>query len=228
MASVKPLRLYYFVGRCNPPHEGHIAILEQMLTTVARENEQGIVAKAIILLGNGPKGKEVDNPIDFNLKQNIIASKLSAYDTDQYEIKQIGSLVGDIVDFIARKIKDGPFVKEITLVHFAGGKDEDSEKLNFIDKYAKQIATTLEYNLTTDTASFLLTDKAGAFSATRVRDSARSAKSFAEWNSVYGDFYGVYAREVYEQITRVAVKPKSKKGGVGRYRRRTKKRRRAY
>jgi len=228
MASVRPLRLYYFVGRCNPPHEGHVAILAAMLTRVAEDNAQGISAKAIILLGNGPKGKEADNPIDFNLKQNIIASKLSSFDTEQYEIKPIGSLVGDIVDFIARKIKEGPFDKDITLVHFAGGKDEDGEKLNFIDKYAKQIATTLEHNLTTDTQSFVFTDTAGAFSATRVRDSARGATNFSEWTKTYGGFYGEYAREVFDQITRVSVKSKSKKGGDGRYRRRTKKRRRAY
>ena len=45
------LKLYYFIGRLNPPHEGHIAAL---LNLIIHAIDTG--GLAIILLGSGPNG----------------------------------------------------------------------------------------------------------------------------------------------------------------------------
>jgi hypothetical protein len=57
--------LYYFIGRLNPPHSGHIAALTKLVKT-ANQNH----SIPLILLGSGPKGvKTLDNPISFQLKK---------------------------------------------------------------------------------------------------------------------------------------------------------------
>ena len=63
----------YFVGRANPPHDGHI---EGLLMLCLYAIEHG--GKAIILLGSGPNGgaRTSKDPLDFDLKSKFIKDKL--------------------------------------------------------------------------------------------------------------------------------------------------------
>jgi nicotinic acid mononucleotide adenylyltransferase len=62
------VKFFYFIGRLNPPHNGHIKALETLVEMAKREN-----SVALILLGSGPKRERtLDNPITFELKKQFI------------------------------------------------------------------------------------------------------------------------------------------------------------
>ena len=47
----KDLRIYYFVGRLNPPHNGHIETLRRLIQSAIDQNLDNPNYKVIILLG---------------------------------------------------------------------------------------------------------------------------------------------------------------------------------
>ena len=75
------ISFFYFIGRLNPPHNGHIAALHSLIIMARDDN-----SFPLILLGNGPQSKscskdqqttnKLDNPIDFELKKEFIQYKL--------------------------------------------------------------------------------------------------------------------------------------------------------
>lgn len=68
-SSSTHLYLSYFIGRLNPPHNGHIQALIALINE-AKRHEPFI--PPLILLGSGPKGLQtLDNPIPFDLKKNF-------------------------------------------------------------------------------------------------------------------------------------------------------------
>ena len=98
------LCLYYFIGRLNPPHEGHILALAEMLNAVKEQQKRGNRAKALILLGNGPRNKtkgfgSSDNPIHFDLKERIVRAQL----TKMFNSPQIQK---QIMDTVLYKLND--------------------------------------------------------------------------------------------------------------------------
>jgi hypothetical protein len=78
---VKELYFSYFIGRCNPPHQGHFHMINGAILAA---NEKG--GKALILLGSGPKAKSGNktdsrrtekDPLTFDLKKEIIEKNIT-------------------------------------------------------------------------------------------------------------------------------------------------------
>ena len=134
------LCLYYFIGRLNPPHEGHILALAEMLNAVKEQQKRGNRAKALILLGNGPRNKtkgfgSSDNPIHFDLKERIVRAQLTKMFKDDIddlcEIKEMRHSFGDTSLFVSSQILDhGKDCSDVQIIQYAGNKDEDSTKLS--------------------------------------------------------------------------------------------------
>ena len=137
---------YYFIGRLNPPHEGHI---EALLNVISSAIENGGIA--IILLGSGPNGGErtSKDPLDFELKSAFVTAKLkdilkSTYpreDIDELflngriQISEMGKTTEQIRNVIQRDISNQLF-EELQAIRVSGDKDggEDLKKLEWIEK----------------------------------------------------------------------------------------------
>jgi len=63
------INVYYFIGRLNPPHQGHITALMELIKRAILDNLDNPNYKIIILLGSGPKKlRSLDNPLPFLTK----------------------------------------------------------------------------------------------------------------------------------------------------------------
>lgn len=137
---------YYFIGRLNPPHEGHI---EALLNVISSAIENGGIA--IILLGSGPNGGErtSKDPLDFELKSAFVAAKLkdilkSTYPREnidelflngRIQISEMGKTTEQIRSVIQHDISNQLF-EELEAIRVSGDKDggEDLKKLEWIEK----------------------------------------------------------------------------------------------
>lgn len=142
---------YYFVGRLNPPHEGHIEALLNVIIN-AIEN-RGI---AIILLGSGPNGGErtSKDPLDFDLKSAFVIDKLKdrlkdsrlkdmfpglnideLFENGRIQISEMGKTTEQIRSVIQNDISNQLF-EELEAIRVSGDKDggEDLKKLAWIEK----------------------------------------------------------------------------------------------
>jgi len=216
------INFYYFIGRANPPHAGHIFALETM---VRLAQKKGTVAGtvALILLGSGPQhGNPLDNPISFELKSHFIASKLSEVQ-GSFEILEMNSPAKQVQEHISGQLfskqwssEQWSAVSEINIYHVAGGKDEDTSKLDFIKKFAiggvrQIIGEEKPIAITATTIGIDPVESLGtSMSATAVRKAAYSAhlkqlqqtidNGFKEFESSYGTFYDTYTEPIYEGI----------------------------
>ena len=95
MAALKDeavFKIFYFVGRVNPPQPGHIVTLQKMIDDAMENN-----ATPIILLGSGDYGeRSMKNPIPYELKVAFLRSKL----TGDYVILQKTNPIVDISTFM--------------------------------------------------------------------------------------------------------------------------------
>ena len=87
----KELYFSYFIGRCNPPHQGHFEMINQTIHSAINKG-----GKALILLGSGPKAKDngldrrtLNDPLPFDFKRQLIESKINAFDYYQEEEKKV-------------------------------------------------------------------------------------------------------------------------------------------
>jgi hypothetical protein len=139
---------YYFIGRLNPPHEGHIEALLNVIEN-AIEN-RGI---AIILLGSGPKGERTSkDPLGFELKRDFVVAKLKDrlkekygehFDVDrlfgpggQVKIQEMGKPVFQIQAAVQDDMENLlDTLNKIYTFRVSGDKDggEDLDKLKFIE-----------------------------------------------------------------------------------------------
>lgn len=137
---------YYFVGRLNPPHEGHI---EALLNVISNAIDNGGIA--IILLGSGPNGGErtSKDPLDFEIKRNFVIDKLKdklkykypGLDIDEMfvngriQISEMGKTTEQIRSVIQNDISNQLF-EELEAIRISGDKDggEDLKKLAWIEK----------------------------------------------------------------------------------------------
>lgn len=210
------LDLLYFIGRLNPPHDGHITALTTLVGQAITRN-----TKALILLGSGPKKERtMDNPIDFETKKTFIDTKLSedfpgVNITDHYKILEMKTPFSDVARYVASMTREKP--REIIhITHIAGDKDDDLEKLKSVLSVAERAA--LENNpgaiVTASVEAIPAAPNASgaaAMSATQVRKDAYAAYSnflsgtgsddgFSEWPQEYKEFYGDMSRQIYEAI----------------------------
>lgn len=214
------LKIYYFIGRLNPPHNGHIEGLRQLIQA------SGDNGKVLILLGSGPKGiKTMNDPIDFELKQHIIIEKLKPYFEPDFIDKKIRN--GDIqileMDTAAAQIASAsekmiePLHKTVTITRFSGDKDGDVEKLKYVDNSAVQRIQgqheNMEVSSTVVSVPPISASASGTeMSATAVRKDAYQAyledrnqkldrdRGRENFYSKYNDFYGDNVRNIYEAI----------------------------
>jgi nicotinamide mononucleotide adenylyltransferase len=129
-------KYYYFIGRLNPPHDGHIEALLNVIQMAIPNN-----GKAIILLGSGPNqgARTPKDPLDFDLKSKFVIDKLKdrlkeiyeeAYveqlflPNGKVEIMEMGRPVNQIQEAIQRDIEE---------------KREKREKINFISNLISEI-----------------------------------------------------------------------------------------
>ena len=145
--NTKTLNFYYFIGRLNPPHDGHIYALKELVSNAIRNN-----AKALILLGSGPKQpdgdkRSMDNPISFDTKKAFIISKLNeigVIENSDYLIQEMTTPFADVSRYIGSHFINNDFDDnntEIKITHIAGGKDDDASKLSSVLVHASSVAT---------------------------------------------------------------------------------------
>ena len=197
------VHIFYFIGRLNPPHSGHIKALK---TLVQMANSQNTVP--LILLGSGPKGGErtMDNPITFELKQAFIRSILEReLPGSNYVIKKMSNPATDVPLFIEERLSGLGPINSISIKQIAGGKDEDATKLSFVMKAATEKAREIgaEVSAKVEAIDAETTDESVAMSATKVRKDAYKTlldgSGFNGW--VYKDFYGPeFALSIYNEI----------------------------
>jgi nicotinamide mononucleotide adenylyltransferase len=197
----KEANFFYFIGRLNPPHNGHIKALKQLIELA---NSQDSVP--LILLGSGPGSlRTMDNPITFEAKKAFIESVLSG----RYEIRKMTNPAKNISEYIEENLQE-PIsnIAKITINHIAGGKDEDTTKLAFALKSAENSARRIvpEADIITDVKVIdaETTDSGAAMSATKVRKDAYKTvlanTGFEGWSQQYKDFYGSNAEQIYNEI----------------------------
>ena len=200
-------KFFYFIGRLNPPHSGHLKALE---TLVKMANEQG--SEPLILLGSGPnKGERtMDNPISFELKQHFIRRVLNEKLPGlKFEIKKMTNPAGDVSEYIRKGLGENlNKIQNIEIKHIAGGKDEDTKKLLFAlksaEKTAKNLASGAEIITAVEPIEAETIEGETPMSATKVRKDAYKSvldgSGFESWNEKYGVFYGHDAEDMYRQI----------------------------
>jgi hypothetical protein len=206
---------FYFIGRLNPPHDGHIFALKEL---VSKAMSKG--SKALILLGSGPKQADGDkrtfeNPIKFELKKEFIEQQLQSIGANEgtnYVIEEMSTPHGDLARYIGESLKSKNIsdIKEIKINHFAGGKDEDATKLKSILDYAEKVAASENPGASISANVVVIEPKPNEsglkpMSATQVRKDAYKTylddSGYNGWPEQYKDFYGKpMGQLVYEEI----------------------------
>jgi hypothetical protein len=205
---------FYFIGRLNPPHDGHIYALKEL---VSKAMSKG--STALILLGSGPSQKDgdkrtFDNPITFELKKEFIEQQLQnigAVEGTNYIIELMSTPHGDLARYIGESLKSKNIsdIKEIKINHFAGGKDEDATKLKSILDYAEKFAASQNPEASISANVVVIEPQQNEsglkpMSATQVRNDAYKTyldgTGYNGWLKQYKDFYGPMAQQIYEEI----------------------------
>jgi hypothetical protein len=214
------LKIYYFIGRLNPPHNGHIEGLRQLIQAA------GDNGKVLILLGSGPNGgdKTLNDPIDFILKRDFIVKKLSELLGDDFihtkiddgdiQILEMGTAAAQIASESKRMIN--PEHKTVTITRFSGDKDGDLEKLKYVDNSAVQRIQGEHENMEVSARAIPVSAISASgieMSATAVRKDAYRAyledknstkpereRAYENFRSKYDEFYGDDIYRVYQAI----------------------------
>ena len=215
------ISFFYFIGRLNPPHNGHIAALHSLIIMARDDN-----SFPLILLGNGPQSKscsidqqtthKLDNPIDFELKKEFIQYKLlTQYGIDPtiYLIVEMGSPAKQVSNYITFTLEQPGLsqnINEVKIYHVAGDKDGDTTKLDFIKPIAintaRPLLPQLESIVTETIGIPAITEGTEEMSATKVRLSIYEGvlrENPGIFMGKYGAFYGDYADRIYDAIARV-------------------------
>ena len=195
----------YAVGRGNPPHEGHMAIIMTAIELAITYN-----GKALILLGNGAAKTigTIENPLDFALKKAIIEEHIPKEYEPFFEIQMMSKFpTSDIIMFVG-KYKDDtrtPYIVHLTADKAGKGNEKsDSEKLAFINKYLKEAGFETGSHAITPTQN-----EDEDMSATSIRKFAvnQTKEAFIE---KYSGFYGDMVGSVYDTINTAYEKSSGK------------------
>lgn len=215
----------YFIGRLNPPHDGHISALVALIEAA---KEKGAIP--LILLGSGPNGgaRTMDNPITFQNKYDFITAKLASEksfraDID-YKIKEMTNPVKDVAEFVIEGLDQASVKPEnVDISQFAGEKGDDTTKLKVVATAASKTASKKIPSAVVTGGVVAIPAKASSaaggdpMSATRVRTDAyqtlitNSVYKKANWLEDYGEFYGENAEPIYDAIIEVVANPETLK-----------------
>ena len=173
-------KFFYFIGRLNPPHTGHLKALEIL---VKMANDEGAIP--LILLGSGPGSiRTMENPISFELKEQFIKRLLNErLPGSRFIIKKMTNPAGNVSKYIEDGLNMDPEVEDnllninsIDIKHIAGGKEEDESKLLFAlraaENTAKRLAPDAEVTASVQGIVAETTDGEIPMSATKVRKDA--------------------------------------------------------
>ena len=204
-------KFFYFIGRLNPPHNGHLKALEILVTMANNQN-----SVPLILLGSGPgSDRTMDNPITFELKQYFITRILNEkIPGSRFKIEKMTNPAKNVSDYIKEGLNENlNTIKTIEIKHIAGGKDEDTTKLLFALKSAEKTASAMgtgaEIIAAVEPIEAKIIEGETPMSATKVRKDAYNAfklelygegSGFDIWREKYGSFYGQDSEEMYNQI----------------------------
>jgi hypothetical protein len=205
------LNFYFFVGRLNPPHVGHIAVLQQMVDLSKTANTMPI--PAIVFLGSGPRGERtLDNPVTFETKCQVVNYKIPGAG-QEYEIHQRIKPEEQLVEIISGKLAQTPKlirqIKQINIIQVAGGKDNDAGKLEYIRTIVSDKLRTLFPTIEFGTAVVSIdpvssSSRGPAMSGTEVRKDAYlslvDGSGYPSFQKKYTWFYGPYTARIYEEI----------------------------
>ena len=210
--DITKLLITTFIGRTNPPHEGHIMAILAVILEALKQN-----GCALILLGSGPgKMTNAKNPIPFELKRLFIISKLTEklitlqkqgepclqginipdlFLNGKINIQEMGKQVEQQRDAFSSEL-DRLNVSEISLqnILFVGDKEGDATKLDFfrigvargLDRNGRNIP--IEASILPLTP--IETTTGEAMSATIVRDFVK-INSLENFRSAFRSFYNI-------------------------------------
>ena len=178
------LKLYYFIGRLNPPHLGHIETLCQLIQTAQSRNP---LYKVIILLGSGPGKKQtLNDPLSFNFKKKVVIDLLrdkgglnidNLIASGNVKIEEMDKAASQIVGEIQTIINLYKTINYIETFRFSGDKDGDINKLDWIENSIQKLLYPQEVITNVVDIETELEDEATptAMSATAVRNDALEA-----------------------------------------------------
>jgi len=211
------VNMSYIIGRMNPPHEGHVFLISEMIHQCRYAG-----SRPLILLGNGPsKGNPMDDPLPFHVKRDIIIYKLRERGIPdmEYTIVEKGSSpIRNIIDFAG----DIRHIDNIKITYFVGrkppkneGDPDDTEKMDWINPYLVEHFHEMPYEIGKVIIPAISTGKA-LMSGTIVRESVYKThldvlegrispeSGFMHWISSYPEisrFYGeAFAPHVHAGI----------------------------
>lgn len=204
--TLYPLNFFFFIGRLNPPHSGHIHALTQLINA-AKANG----TRAYILLGEGPGGgaRTLDNPITFELKSSFLRDKLKSMGYSDEEFIFLPTIGGPIegvhkmidLEFSIYKELHGEQTPEkVNAYLFVGGKDEDAIKhAGYIFRPFEKLKDSEDFMFSENivTVSPELVGEDEPMSATKVRKDvyrlvlSNDLDKMSRFSEKYGFFYNI-------------------------------------
>jgi hypothetical protein len=194
------LKVYYFIGRLNPPHPGHIETLIQMIQYANADN-----SVPLIILGSGPKRERtMDNPIPFETKEAFLHYILPR--RLKYEIRQMTTGLADVELWYQSILSHINPPSCVEFIRFAGDKGDNATKLQYMDTHLGKLP---QCKARTFPIPPVMADAATEMSATTVRKFAykshldqlrKGTNGFASFDAKYGGFYKEFTRNIYSDI----------------------------
>ena len=199
--SGKDLKIYFFIGRLNPPHEGHVAALKYV---IQRANDDG--SNPLILLGSGPKGERtLDNPVPFETKAEFLHDLFRPQGL-QFTIRRMTSALPDLQQWYTDVLSHYPHASSVEFIRVAGDKDDNASKFDYLIRPLSALGPNV--SLSTLALPPIKSGNSNSdMSATIVRKDAyrcfisdKGEGGFQQFASKYGHFYGPYTGQIYKDI----------------------------
>ncbi len=198
------LKIYYFIGRLNPPHKGHIKALQSMIQMA---NEDG--SEPLILLGSGPNGGErtLENPVPFETKEQFLRAYMPRL---KFTVRRMANAYQDVPQWYSDVLSHIKTPTTVEFIRFAGDKGNNVSKFSSLETQLvsmgenissrTQPVPALESNASRGAAS-------EDMSATIVRRYAyaeylkdRGQGGLEGFGAKYSEFYGDYTAQIYKDI----------------------------
>jgi hypothetical protein len=199
------LKIYYFIGRLNPPHPGHIEALIQMIQMANADN-----SVALIILGSGPKRERtMDNPIPYETKEAFLRYILPR--GLKYFIMQMTTGLADVEQWYQSVLSHIKPPTCVDFIRFAGDKGNNATKLKYMDDHLSK-----KPHCKSGTVAIppVMANASTEMSATTVRKTAYKAHldelqkgidGYNVFRAKYGGFYKEFTRNVYNDIIMPAL-----------------------
>jgi hypothetical protein len=204
--DIKQLFIGSFIGRTNPPHDGHIMAIQTVILNALRQ-EGG---SALILLGSGPgKMSNAQNPIPFQLKRLFIIWKLiksngsilpELFQNGKINILEMDKPVAQTTRVFSEQVS--PDIMHLGNILFVGNKPGDAEKLTFYKTGVGKGVTVdgTYYPIKTSIIPIepIITGTGDPMSATKVREFVKN-NTLDEFRLAFGGFYNIFVSIVFLQ-----------------------------